>query len=213
MNPFGFYFYTLYTLQGVIDNKIGNTGVIDPNDIFFACHAFLLSSVQLTQVFIYETGKQQKGSVNWYVVGFLVIQFIIIFSVFGIEVSDVNKIDQNWATIRMAGYCKAAITFVKYLPQVYLNWKRQSTVGWSLENVLLDFTGGLFSFIQIIVDAKKREKPVFGDGSDTGFNIVKFILSVMSIIFDLIFMFQHYVLYRDKWANKDKQLERLDKLA
>jgi len=45
MNPFGFYFYTLYTLQGVIDNKIGNTGVIDPNDIFFACHAFLLSSV------------------------------------------------------------------------------------------------------------------------------------------------------------------------
>jgi len=76
-----------------------------------------------------------------------VIQFIIIFSVFGIEVSDVNKIDQNWATIRMAGYCKAAITFVKYLPQVYLNWKRQSTVGWSLENVLLDFTGGLFSFI------------------------------------------------------------------
>ena len=28
------------------------------------------------------------------------------------------------------------------------------------------------------------------------------MLSVLSIIFDLIFMFQHYVLYRDKWANK-----------
>jgi len=53
----------------------------------------------------------------------------------------------------MAGYCKAAITFVKYLPQVYLNWKRQSTVGWSLENVLLDFTGGFFSMVQIIIDA------------------------------------------------------------
>ena len=102
----------------------------------------------------------------------------------------------------MAGYCKAAITFVKYLPQVYLNYKRKSTVGWSLENVLLDFTGGLFSFIQIIVDAKGRGKPIFGDGG--GFNIVKFILSVMSIVFDLIFMFQHYVLYSDKWKNVDK---------
>jgi len=89
----------------------------------------------------------------------------------------------------MAGYCKAAITFVKYVPQVYLNWKRKSTVGWSLENVLLDFTGGTFSFIQIIVDAKGRGKPVFGGGADSGFNIVKFILSVMSMFFDLIFMF------------------------
>ena len=103
----------------------------------------------------------------------------------------------------MAGYCKAAITFVKYLPQVYLNWKRKSTVGWSLENVLLDFTGGTFSFIQIFLDAIAQGKPVFGDPNDpgAGFNIVKFFLSVMSIVFDLIFMFQHYVLYRDKWAH------------
>jgi hypothetical protein len=29
-----------------------------------------------------------------------------------------------------------------------------------------------------------------------GFNIVKWMLGVMSIGFDIIFMFQHYVLYR-----------------
>jgi cystinosin len=51
----------------------------------------------------------------------------------------------------MAGYSKAAITFVKYMPQVYLNWKRQSTVGWSLANVCLDFLGGFFSFMQTAV--------------------------------------------------------------
>lgn len=45
MNPVGFYFYTVYTLQGTVDKDIGNTGVIDPNDIVFACHAFLLSCV------------------------------------------------------------------------------------------------------------------------------------------------------------------------
>ncbi len=53
----------------------------------------------------------------------------------------------------MMGYCKAAITFVKYCPQVYLNWKRKSTVGWSLGNVILDFTGGAFSFLQMWVNA------------------------------------------------------------
>ena len=46
----------------------------------------------------------------------------------------------------MMGYAKAAITFVKYLPQVYLNWKRQSVDGFSIENVVLDFTGGSLSF-------------------------------------------------------------------
>jgi len=57
MNPVGFYFYTVYTLQGVVDKNIGNTGDIDKNDIVFAVHAFLLSCVQLTQIFIYTTGK------------------------------------------------------------------------------------------------------------------------------------------------------------
>jgi len=83
-------------------------------------------------------------------------------------------------------------------------------VGWSLENVLLDFGGGFFSFIQIIIKATAQGVPIIG-GSDTGFNIVKFLLSVIAMIFDLIFMFQHYVLYRDKWVNKNKKDERQDK--
>lgn len=32
------------------------------------------------------------------------------------------------------------------------------------------------------------------------------------MFFDLIFMFQHYVLYRDKWQNKKKHEERLKTL-
>lgn len=41
------------------------------------------------------------------------------------------------------------------------------------------------------------------------FNFVKFMLSVMSIIFDSIFLFQHYVLYSDAWKNPQK----VDKLT
>ena len=70
--------------------------------------------------------------------------------------------------------------------QVYLNWKRKSTVGWSLENVILDFTGGSFSLLQTIFDAFGRGiSPFAGDG----FNIVKFMLSIFSMFFDCIFLF------------------------
>lgn len=93
------------------------------------------------------------------------------------------------------GLLKVLISFVKYLPQVYLNWHRKTTVGWSLENVLLDFTGGVLSFIQIFID--------WADSGSTsqfsgGLNIAKFLLSIVCIVFDLIFMFQHYVLYPPK---------------
>lgn len=34
-----------------------------------------------------------------------------------------------------------------------MNYKRKSTVGWSIGNVVLDFTGGILSMLQMIVNA------------------------------------------------------------
>jgi len=48
------------------------------------------------------------------------------------------------------------------------------------------------------------------DFNGGGFNIVKFLLSVIAMFFDLIFMFQHYVLYRDKWVAV-KEAKKLEK--
>ena len=104
-----------------------------------------------------------------------------------------HPLPNAWDTWLVMGYAKAAITFVKYCPQVYLNYKRKSTVGWSLENVLLDFTGGSLSLLQSILNSVALGKPLFEKGA---FNLVKFILSITSILFDSIFMFQHFVLYR-----------------
>ena len=36
--------------------------------------------------------------------------------------------------------------------QVWLNYKRQSTDGWNMHNVLLDFGGGLLSLVQLLMD-------------------------------------------------------------
>lgn len=57
LNPVGFYLYTVYNIQGAVDEKIGLTGTIYANDLVFAVHAFMLSSVQLTQIFMYDRGK------------------------------------------------------------------------------------------------------------------------------------------------------------
>ena len=39
------------------------------------------------------------------------------------------------------------------MPQVLLNWKLKSTMGWSIGNVLLDFTGGFMDIAQMVLQA------------------------------------------------------------
>ena len=42
--------------------------------------------------------------------------------------------------------------------QAYMNYKRKSTEGWSIGNVLLDFTGGSFSMVQLFLLAYNNGK-------------------------------------------------------
>ena len=115
----------------------------------------------------------------------IAFEWLFVLSIFFVEISGV-KMDENIQFLRATGYCKALITFVKYMPQVYLNYKRKSTEGWSIANIMLDFTGGLFSVLQDVIKAVGHGESPFAGG---GFNIVKWMLGIMSIIFDLIFMF------------------------
>ncbi|KAF9406330.1 hypothetical protein BGZ94_003160 [Podila epigama] len=88
-------------------------------------------------------------------------------------------------------YIKLAISIIKYCPQVYINFKARSTVGWSIGNILLDLTGGVLSITQLVLDAY-----ISGDWSGISGDPVKFGLGFVSIAFDLVFMTQHYILYR-----------------
>jgi hypothetical protein len=55
LNVCGFFFYSLYSVGGYVYDRMG-TGKVEVNDLGFAVHAFLISSIQLTQVFIYDRG-------------------------------------------------------------------------------------------------------------------------------------------------------------
>jgi cystinosin len=83
--------------------------------------------------------------------------------------------------------------------QAYLNFSRKSTAGWSIGNILLDLTGGILSFGQQFLDAINSGNwgVVFGSPVKVG-------LGVVSVAFDIVFMIQHYCLYRHSSTNMEK---------
>jgi len=97
----------------------------------------------------------------------------------------------NSPQIYAISYVKLIVTVVKYMPQVHVNYVRKSTMGWSIGQTLLDFAGGVLSITQLIIDSSLQ-----ADWSGLTGNPVKFGLGNVSIIFDIIFMTQHYILYR-----------------
>ena len=200
MNPSGFFFYATYSVAGRVNPTLG-TGEITNQDLVFALHAFALSSVQLSQIFIYDRGTQ--GAINLFWIIFLICCYIAVFTDWGIEVFH-GALPNDADTFLMMGYCKAAITFLKYCPQVYLNWKRKSCVGWSFANICLDFGGGSLSLLQSAVKSIFLGDPFFDPGA---FNLVKFILAICSIFFDSIFFFQFWLYSGNK---PSKTIENFD---
>lgn len=68
--------------------------------------------------------------------------------------------------------------------------------------MLLDFAGGWLSLAQLLIDSALEN-----DWSGVTGNPVKFGLGNITIVFDVIFMLQHYVLYRQSREKQDHGLE------
>ena len=101
------------------------------------------------------------------------------------------------------------VTLVKYMPQVWVNYKRKSTKGWSIWQILFDMTGGVLSILQLVIDSSLQ-----ADWSGLIGNPVKLGLGNVSIFFDVIFITQHYILYAkqselDAGDNEDVSRESL----
>lgn len=69
--------------------------------------------------------------------------------------------------------------------------------------MLMDFAGGWLSLAQLVIDSSLQH-----DWTGVTANPVKFGLSNITIVFDIIFMIQHYRLYRG--SNKHLEVEELE---
>ncbi|XP_054880125.1 cystinosin isoform X4 [Poeciliopsis prolifica] len=178
-------FWIPYIKEEFLQKNPNGINPVNANDVFFSLHALLFCVIYVSQAALYEKGGQR---VSWTARILLLIGWA--FALISLFVAVAHKI--TWLEyLYYFSYIKLAVTLIKYVPQAYMNYRRQSTVGWSIGNVLLDFTGGVFSILQMIIQSYNNDewKLVFGDPT-------KFGLGLFSVAFDIIFMTQHYCLYR-----------------
>ena len=202
-NLVGFTTYTIYNIRGFIDDNLG-TGTVQIQDIIFSCHALLLTIITIIQILHYFDPKDKLQTISNMTITIVLIMIwgavLLVIVENGLEYYDPHvKEDRKYIfnSLVYMGWCKVFISLIKYIPQVISNYKRKSTIGWNIHNILLDFTGGTFSFGQNIIDSFRDEFSVTSEGQPKGLNIAKFALSFISMFFDIIFMTQHYILYKD----------------
>lgn len=87
------------------------------------------------------------------------------------------------------------MTIIKYTPQVYLNYKRKSMRGFRIDAIMLDVLGSVLSIAQLLIDAALAH-----DWSAVTGNPAKFFLGNVTLLFDFIYLWQRYVLYRKNMA-------------
>ncbi|KAI9809671.1 MAG: hypothetical protein M1825_000103 [Sarcosagium campestre] len=220
LNVLGFVCYSISTAaflysdtvrrQYAQRNPVSPVPTVRANDLAFALHAVVLSIATYSQFWCWGFRRDRAQRVSRPVMGIVGGSIIGVSTVVALVLladDDESKAGSpdasgGWAWIDVIyalGYVKLVGTLVKYMPQAWVNYKRQSTVGWSIVQILLDVSGGVLSILQLLLDASQQD-----DWSGVTGNPVKLGLGNVSIVFDIVFMLQHYWLYRNARRDKDK---------
>lgn len=155
MNLTGFVFYSLYNTYGYFINS-DQTGHVDLNDVIFAYHALFATLICIFQIWIYPVGKNRIHTPT-IIMLFLMWAFVLVYSTLTIVNNDIIQqtktvvVNPQLGVFSFMGYFKLCISTLKYLPQIYWNYLRKSTRGWSIFNILMDLTGGSLSFLQMLL--------------------------------------------------------------
>lgn len=204
LNLLGFSCYSAYncayywspSVREQYKAQYGSYPAVQSNDVFFGLHAVIATLVTLGQMAIYERGEQK---VTKY--GIFLLTGISLSAIIAGILAGIGKISIITLLLTLS-YLKLTISLTKYAPQAVLNWQRKSTEGWSIHNVLLDFAGGSLSVAQLVMDCT-----VTSDWSGVQGDPVKFGLGFTSMVFDVVFMIQHYILYPQKIEDDDTDSE------
>ncbi|KAL3636656.1 hypothetical protein CASFOL_018955 [Castilleja foliolosa] len=157
------------------------------NDVAFSIHAVLLTAFTLFQIAIYDRGNQKLSRIS---IGIVSVAWLFAAVCVGIAVP---KRSWLWLVSFCFNNIQVVMTIIKYIPQAVLNFRRKSTVGFSIGNILLDLLGGVTNYCQMVVQSVDQHSWVNFYG-----NIGKIMISLVSIFFDILFIIQHYVLYCSK---------------
>ncbi|KMT05780.1 hypothetical protein BVRB_7g166200 [Beta vulgaris subsp. vulgaris] len=180
--------YFSSSVQAQYRHKFGSNQMIPvaANDVAFSTHAVLLTAFTLFQIFIYERRTQRFSKVT------IAIVCVVWLSAAVCVFVAIHRHSWLWL-ISVFNTIQVTMTVIKYVPQVYMNFRLKSTDGFSIGNILLDLLGGVTNYGQMAMQSIDQKSWVNFYG-----NIGKTLLSLVSIFFDIIFIIQHYVLYPAK---------------
>jgi cystinosin len=217
LNVLGFSCYAVYnlafywspTVQQMYRDRYGANAeiTVQSNDVAFAVHALLLSTITLLQIGYYNRGETSIATayarpskpIRYVMIGIVTASLLYpMLILLSNTMTNHPKNDGhsffNWLDyLYLLSSFKIGISLIKYVPQVLLNIRRQSTQGWSIWNIILDATGGVLSDLQLILDCANMH-----DFTGITGNLAKFALGSVSILFDIVFLMQHYVIYGNR---------------
>jgi len=188
LNLSGFIFYAIaYTIPYFhhLPHHNYGFGTIRIQDLVFAYNGIFVNTVLNIQALIYFRGKNKLSNSAIVLTIFCWISAVSFF--FATEVYNWIEITENVNVLEFCGYLKITFSLVKYIPLLYWNWKRKTTQGISAFAFVINMIGASFSLLQLFID--------YIDGTTETVNKIKLILGTAVILYDLLFLFQHYVLY------------------
>lgn len=193
--------YQLFNLIGFTYFSISNFHYLSKNnlsldslmDLVFSVHALCITIVILAQTFYYPRYKN-RVSYGTYVILFITICTSAAYQFFNVQFFG-GKSSDLWIYVGMS---KALLSTIKYFYQIALNHDRKSTYGFSMWNVFFDIMGGSSSLAQTIIVMYVNSEQILGDKT----NLPKICLSVVTIFFDFILIYQHYFHYGEHLKKK-----------
>lgn len=221
LNVLGFACYSTYTValyasptirRQYLERQKEGAGIpVESNDVAFCIHALVLSIITVGQVVWYGRSTSALFGQLRPIIARFILALLVWIGIVG-PLLVVSGIFQSLDYLYSLSFIKVGISLVKYIPQVILNIQRQSTVGWSIWQILLDFTGGCLSDVQLVGDtwAKTPAGASVWLAVVTG-NPAKLALGSLSMAFDIVFMVQHYILYPTTTTSReDEAVEDVD---
>lgn len=144
----GFLFYALFTASKYYSQRrFPPAHSVEGNDLAFAINAFIMTSCTIWQVQYYDedllsTRKLSKAHLTFLSILWLaLLVHHLVFFLGYLPFADTSYAGYGYSLVEFLGYSKGMNTGTKYIPQAYMNYKYQSTVGCSIVNVLLDLLG------------------------------------------------------------------------
>ena len=181
LSNIGMIYYCVYNTYYMIVVRTDFESILD---VAYSIQAVILG-LWIMAASLYFPHGVNRFNVSVLVVLAIISMMALTYYAYGVRILGV-PISDLWFFL---GITESWICVVKYLYQIFLNYDKQSTVGYAIEGVWGDVLGAACSLVQFFINKMIGQEEI---------NWAKVLLAIISILFDSVLLYQHYIRYKDK---------------